>query len=105
VKTTIDIPDGLLRRARSAAGREGITLKQLVAEALKQRLRSGAEREPAPWRALAGKLSDLRVESRRIVRAIDREFERSERRPPTTRLFTSVDPELGHDEELFRSKR
>ncbi len=75
VKTTVDIPDRLLRRAKASAANDGITLKQLLTEALQQRLGSGGEPAVPSWKALAGELRDLREESRRIDRKISAAFE------------------------------
>jgi hypothetical protein len=75
MKTTIEIPDALFRRAKAAAATEGISLKQLLTDALQRRLgRAGAE---VPlWKSMAGELRDLRAENRRIDRVIEQEFER-----------------------------
>jgi hypothetical protein len=44
MKTTIDIPDALYRRAKIRAAQQGTTLKQLVLDSLEQGLGS----KPAP---------------------------------------------------------
>jgi len=41
MRTTLDLPDQLARRAKLAAVRRGVPFKQLVAEALEQQLESG----------------------------------------------------------------
>jgi hypothetical protein len=45
MKTTIDIPDDLFREAKARAALDGVKLKDLVTEALRQRLRAGAKRK------------------------------------------------------------
>ncbi len=40
MRTTIDIPDELFREAKARAALEGIKLKDLVAEALREKLRA-----------------------------------------------------------------
>ena len=76
MKTTIELPDELLRRAKVAAATRGISLKRLFAEALEQRLRRGGAPSTAPaWKAVAGELAPLRTETRRIGRLIEDEFE------------------------------
>jgi hypothetical protein len=40
VRTTIDLPDALLRRAKAQAALSGTSLKELIARALEQGLRS-----------------------------------------------------------------
>ena len=75
VKTTLEIPDALFRRAKSAAER-GIPLRALVTEALSDKLRpSGGDK---PWMKSFGKLRDLRSETARINRIIEEEFGRIE---------------------------
>lgn len=41
MRTTIDLPDALLRRARRRAAEEGTTLTALLADGLRLRLRAG----------------------------------------------------------------
>ena len=78
MKTTIEMPDRLFRRAKARAAEKGQSLKQLVTEALEEKLSStGARRaaeEPA-WMGGFGKLRRLRSETRRIQRQIDTTFE------------------------------
>ena len=42
MKTTLEIPDALFRRAKSVAAEQGIPLRELVSEALSEKL---ADRE------------------------------------------------------------
>ena len=77
MKTTLEMPDSLFRRAKSAAAERGIPLRQLVSEALAEKLAVG-ETGSCPWMASFGKLRSLRRESARIGRAVSREFERIE---------------------------
>ena len=73
VKTTIEIPDALFRRAKSAAAERGIPLRALVSEALADKLRArGAQGKP--WMKTFGKLRSLRKETARINRIIEEEF-------------------------------
>jgi len=64
MKTTIELPDALFRRAKAHAAAHGVTLKHFSAEAVTQQLRRGAreyrdsDAEP-PWMAGFGGLSDL----------------------------------------------
>jgi hypothetical protein len=57
VKTTLEIPDFLLRRAKSVAAERGIPLRQFIAEAVQEKLRI-APREK-PWAKHLGKLKHL----------------------------------------------
>jgi hypothetical protein len=80
VKTTLEIPEPLFRKAKATAARQGRTLKQLVQEALSEKIArlNGASGEQKPWMALAGGLKHLHSENRRIDRVIEAEFENIE---------------------------
>lgn len=78
MKTTIEIPDPLFRRAKSKAAERGQTLKQLVTEALEEKLRAGASRTPRvepDWMLGFGGLRRLRKETARIQSRIDEVFD------------------------------
>jgi len=82
LKTTIELPEALFRRAKSMAAQEGVTLKQLLTEALESQLetrmttRNG---KAAPrWMRAYGALRHLRQERKTIERAIESEFEKIE---------------------------
>lgn len=73
MKTTIEIPDPLFRRAKSAAAERGIPLRELVSEALVDKLRAQVT-EDKPWMKTFGKLRGLHKETARISRIIEAEF-------------------------------
>lgn len=76
MKTTIELPDALFRRAKAEAATQGIPLKRLVQDAIERRLASSAAGSAAaPWKRLLGGLSDLRAETRRVNRTIEETFE------------------------------
>ena len=81
VKTTVELSDTLFRQAKAFAAARGMTLKQLFAEALQERLRRsalelrGGETSP-PWMAGFGVLADLSDENRHVLSLIEHEFER-----------------------------
>ncbi|MBC8167833.1 MAG: hypothetical protein H7Y20_18425 [Bryobacteraceae bacterium] len=77
MKTTLEIPDLLFRRAKSAAAERGISLRELVSEALAEKLRV-RENEEKPWLKAFGKLRRLRGETARINQIIKLEFDRIE---------------------------
>ena len=81
VKTTLEIPDPLFRRAKSKAAERGQTLKDFVSEALQEKLAtrkaSGISGEP-DWMRGFGKLRPLRQETARIGKRIHEAFERVE---------------------------
>ena len=74
MKTTLELPDQLLRTAKATAARKGVTLKVLFTEALEAKLAS-AENKDEPWLRHFGVLKGLRAESRRIEQVMEREFE------------------------------
>ena len=78
MKTTIEIPDPLFRKAKSRAAERGQSLKDFVTDALQARLAtdgaSGHPGEPA-WMGGFGKLRHLRQETARIQGVIDDAFD------------------------------
>lgn len=76
MKTTVDLPDELLREAKASAAREGISLKEVLTAALRNHLRGGEKvpRGQEPWRKWFGTVDPKEVEE--IDRVIEKEFER-----------------------------
>jgi len=78
MKTTIELPDSLFRRAKSKAASSGISLKQFFTEAIQDKLAAKSSSrlavQPA-WMEGFGKLRRLRKETERIQQAIDEEFD------------------------------
>ena len=64
MKATLEIPDELFRRAKSAAAEQGIPLRELVS-ALAEELRARGCQDK-PWLKTFGKLRGLRKETARI---------------------------------------
>ncbi len=87
MKTTIEIPDALFRKAKSAAAEQGVSLKVLLTDALREHIERGAgdaeknkSAPPSPaWMVAFGGLRHLRKETKKINRTLDREFEQIER--------------------------
>jgi plasmid stability protein len=78
VKTTLEIPDALFRRAKLRAAERGQTIEELVTEALQEKLaaRTGQAVSAEPeWMQGFGKLRRLRKETKRIQARIDEVFE------------------------------
>ena len=77
MKTTVEIPDPLFRKAKSRAAERGQTLKEFMTEALEDKLmkRGNAGREELEWMKGFGKLRSLRKETTRIQKRIDEAFE------------------------------
>jgi len=78
MKTTLEIPDAIFRRAKSQAAQRGIPLREFVTEAVKDKLAGSGEGRAKPWMAAFGKLRHLRKETARINRLIEEEFEQVE---------------------------
>ena len=76
MKTTLEIPDGVFRKAKAKAAERGIPLRQFVTEAVQEKL--GAAPEGKPWMQMVGGLKHLRKENARIRKLIEDEFERIE---------------------------
>jgi hypothetical protein len=75
MKTTLDIPDKIFRRAKSQAAEQGIPLRQFVVEAIEQKLRDVPPSGQKPWMKHIGKLKHLRKETARIDKFIEDAFE------------------------------
>ena len=78
MKTTLEIPDPIFRRAKSAAAERGIPLREFVTEAVMEKLVADARTTETPWMAAFGKLRHLRNETAKINRRIEEEFEQIE---------------------------
>jgi hypothetical protein len=78
MKTTLELPDQLFRRAKVAAAERGQTLKEFVTEALRDKLSQETAREYSAqpeWMKGFGKLKRLRRETARVQSRVDQEFE------------------------------
>ena len=87
MKTTLEIPDTIFRRAKSKAAERGIPLRQFVTEAVEDKLKAAPGASHKPWMKHMGKLKDLRKETARINEVIEEAFEK-------------VDPEMWAPEML-----
>ncbi len=78
MKTTLELPDPLFRKAKATAAEKGQSLKEFVTEALQDKLREPDGRatpgEPS-WMQGFGKLKRLHKETVRVQSAADEEFE------------------------------
>jgi hypothetical protein len=78
MKTTLELPDQLFRKAKATAAERGQSLKEFVTEALHDKLLAGSGRDLADepeWMQGFGKLKRLHKETLRVQSAIDQEFE------------------------------
>ena len=55
MRTTIDLPDNLMKKAKKKAIEEGITLKELFTRTLEKELSMEMQAQATPWKQLHGK--------------------------------------------------
>ncbi len=79
MKTTLEIPDFLFRRAKSVAAERGIPLRQFVTEAVQDKLNVTSASAQRPWMKHMGKLKHLRKETKSIDKRIEEAFEQVDR--------------------------
>lgn len=93
MKTTLEIPDTIFRRAKSKAAEQGIPLRQFVSEAVEVRLKTAPAAGQKLWMKHMGKLKDLRKETTRITKVIEEAFEEVDREmwPSETRESEAQD--------------
>lgn len=77
LKTTLEIPDFLFRRAKSVAAERGIPLRQLVTEAVQEKLKTTPQERP--WMKHLGKLKHLHKERKLIEKRVEEAFEQIDR--------------------------
>lgn len=73
MKTTLEIPDFLFRRAKSVAAERGIPLRQFVTEAVQEKLKSTSQERP--WMKHLGILKHLRKDRKQIEKRVEEAFE------------------------------
>ena len=84
MKTTVEIPDTLFRKAKATAAERGVPLKDLLAEAVREHLQRGvgdsSKYKPSvpAWMSAFGGLRNLHKETKRINRILEQEFEQIE---------------------------
>ncbi len=75
MKTTLEIPDTLFRRAKSLAARDGKSLKQFVNEALEEKVETEKPSSKPAWLKVFGRMKKHGAELRRIDAVVAEEFE------------------------------
>lgn len=76
MKTTLEIPDAIFRRAKAKAAEQGIPLRQFVTEAVEDKIKEQSSQGRKPWLKHFGKLKHLKKETARINRVIEQTFEK-----------------------------
>ena len=74
MKTTLEIPDAIFRKAKARAAERGIPLRQLVTEAVEKDIAEPNKTEDKPWMKMFGGLKHLHAENVRIQKIIDDAF-------------------------------
>jgi hypothetical protein len=79
MKTTVEIPDTLFRKAKAKAAEHGVPLKDLFTDAVRQYLQRSADssksKTSAPaWMSAFGGLRGLHKETQEINRVLEEEF-------------------------------
>ena len=77
MKTTLEIPDAVFRKAKAKAAECGIPLRQFVTEAVEEKL-AAPPPDDKPWMKYFGGLRHLHEENLRIDKLIEEEFEQIE---------------------------
>lgn len=76
MKTTLEIPDSLFRKAKATAARRGQTMQAFVTSAVESKLKADAKSaNERPWMEFAGAFEAERGKSAAIMKAIDEECE------------------------------
>lgn len=75
MKTTLEIPDRIFRKAKSAAADRGIAFREFVTEAVREKLTSGGKASEKPWIKHLGGLKHLKRETKRINKLIEKQTE------------------------------
>ncbi|MDR3405389.1 MAG: hypothetical protein P4L99_23040 [Chthoniobacter sp.] len=81
MKTTLEIPDALFRKAKATAAKQGRSMKEYVVEALTEKLEKKTEEQG--WRAIFGKLGP---EGKKAAREVDAIIKAAD--------FNKIDPEF-----------
>ena len=77
MKTTLEIPDFLFRRAKSVAAERGIPLRQFVTEAVQEKLKTTPHERP--WMKHLGKLKHIHKERNQIEKRVEEAFGKIDR--------------------------
>lgn len=77
MKTTLEIPDFVFRRAKSMAAERGIPLRQFVTEAVQEKLMTTSQERP--WMRHLGQLKHLGKERKQIEKRVEKTFEQIDR--------------------------
>ena len=69
MKTTLELPDALLRRVKSVAALRGVSMRDFIAQSLEAHLSAESRTTTPGWRKLAGKAR--RLDTRPVREALE----------------------------------
>ena len=77
MKTTLEVPDSLLRRAKATAARKGQSMGAFINAAIEAKLKADAlAAKEKPWMRFAGAFKNRHADSRLIMKAVEDGCER-----------------------------
>jgi hypothetical protein len=76
MKTTLEIPDLIFRRAKAVAAERGIPLRALVSEALADKLRAQSNQASKPWMSRSANSAVYARKRRRLTGSLKRNLVR-----------------------------
>lgn len=76
MKTTVEIPDELLRRAKMVAAQQGVSMRSMIVGGLERFLSEREARSERPWMNAFAGMAHRREESAKIGAEIDGVFGR-----------------------------
>ncbi len=74
MKTTLEIPDQIFRKAKATSAALGIPLREYVTQAVQEKLSMSSKLPGKPWLECAGELAHLHEETGRIQKIVEEEF-------------------------------
>lgn len=74
MKTTLEIPDNLLKEIKSVNSKNGVSMKEFIVHAIIDRLDRMKGSREKPWMKAFGAFKDLGEENKKIMAEIDAEF-------------------------------
>jgi hypothetical protein len=85
VRITVELPQSVHQAAKSAAAKRGIPLRQLIVEAVQERLKVTPPQKP--WMKHVGRLKHLHEERTHLENRVDEAFEHIDREDYVDRVM------------------
>lgn len=74
MKTTLEIPDNLLKELKSTVSKNGVSMKEFIVHAIIDRLDRVSQAKEKPWMKAFGAFKHLKEENKKVMAEIDAEF-------------------------------